>query len=631
MNKQDIAIVVLLVALLFGWIHYQNKGNAERAKAWREQQAAIAATNAVPRAALSTEAQESAAFGAVAASTNAPVASAGESATPAVAEAAAIEDDETEIPEKTVKLADGEVELVVSSKGGTIRSATLLGYRTTVTKDSPDLSFDYAAAPVLALGGLKGTGANADFEIASSTATSAVLRCAAPSGLVLEREIALLPNYQIAARDVLRNPSGAAIALPATSVTMGSVIRVEKSSNNLISVDNLPAALDRRGRLGKVEHWDGRKGRSSLTGLFTGGRGGGGCAGAPDAAQFAPVAEKSFGAPQKWVALKSRFFALVFASDTSDAGYEISAARSLEKGPLAIDSVSGKMLFAPVEIAAGQSVERRHTIYIGPKKHSVLRKFGEQTGEIMEFGMWKFICVLILPLLNFFNAVFRNYGVAIIVLTILVRLIFWPLTRKSNESMKKMGAIQPQIKEIQAKFKDDPQKLQQETMKLYRDNHVNPMSSCLPMLIQIPVFIALFVVLRSATELRFASFLWISDLSEPENLLKGVIPGVPAINILPFLMAGTMFLQSKLTPSMGDPQQQKMMMWMMPLMMFFMFYSMPSALLLYWSVSQLLAIVQLVRQRKAQKTASATVGADGVIEGEAMTRQQRRRQERENG
>ena len=152
------------------------------------------------------------------------------------------------------------------------------------------------------------------------------------------------------------------------------------------------------------------------------------------------------------------------------------------------------------------------------------------------------------------------------------------------------------------------------------------------MLVQIPVFIALFVVLRSATELRFAEFLWIRDLSEPENLFAGLIPGLPAINLLPFLMAGTMFLQSKLTPSMGDPRQQRMMMWMMPLMMFFMFYSMPSALLLYWTVSQILAIVQLVKQRKDRaKTANAAaVGADGVIEGEVVTRQERRRREREN-
>ncbi|MBP5543869.1 MAG: YidC/Oxa1 family insertase periplasmic-domain containing protein, partial [Kiritimatiellae bacterium] len=333
--------------------------------------------------------------------------------------------------------------------------------------------------------------------------------------------------------------------------------------------------------------------------------------------------------PQRWVALKTRFFAQVLSSEgTQTEGFIVTANRSQEQGPLTVQSVSAQMLLPTISLPPGGSVTRSYRLYIGPKKLSILRSFAENTAEIMEFGTFKWLCVILIPILNGLNAVFHNYGVAIIVLTIMVRLIFWPLTRKSNESMKKMGAIQPQLKAIQEKFKGDPQKLQQETMRLYRENHVNPMSSCLPMLIQIPVFIALFVVLRTATELRFAPFLWIRDLSEPENLLAGVIQGVPALNILPFLMAGTMFLQSKLTPSMGDPAQQKMMMWMMPLMMFFMFYSMPSALLLYWTVSQFLAIIQLMRQRKA-RAAAATVGADGVIEGEAVTRQERRRLERE--
>jgi YidC/Oxa1 family membrane protein insertase len=148
------------------------------------------------------------------------------------------------------------------------------------------------------------------------------------------------------------------------------------------------------------------------------------------------------------------------------------------------------------------------------------------------------------------------------------------------------------------------------------------------MLVQIPVFIALFTVLRSAVELRFAPFLWIADLSEPENLLAGVLPLVPALNILPFFMAGTMLLQSKLTPAMGDPAQQKMMMWMMPGMMLFMFYTMPSALVLYWTVSQVLAIAQLLWQKKKSAaaptdfTAPPAAGREG---GEPLTRQARRR------
>ena len=165
-------------------------------------------------------------------------------------------------------------------------------------------------------------------------------------------------------------------------------------------------------------------------------------------------------------------------------------------------------------------------------------------------------------LLWFLYEIFHNYGIAIILLTFLVRLIFWPLTRKSTEGMKKMQEIQPIIKELQKKFKDNPQKLQQETFAVYREHKVNPLSSCLPMLIQIPVFIALFYVLRNSVELRYAPFLWIADLSEPENLFAKVLP-IP-LNILPILMAVTMALQSYLTPSAGDPRQQRMMMVMMP-------------------------------------------------------------------
>ena len=171
--------------------------------------------------------------------------------------------------------------------------------------------------------------------------------------------------------------------------------------------------------------------------------------------------------------------------------------------------------------------------------------------------------------------------------------------------MKKMQKLQPQLSKLREKFKDSPKKLQEKQMLLYRENGVNPLAGCLPMFVQMPVFIALFTVLRSAVELRFASFLWIADLSEPEGLLAGVLP-FPAggLNILPLAMTGTMILQQRLTPSAGDPQQQKMMQFM-PLMMLFIFYNMASALVLYWTVSQLLSILQLVMQQRKEKAVAA--------------------------
>jgi len=229
--------------------------------------------------------------------------------------------------------------------------------------------------------------------------------------------------------------------------------------------------------------------------------------------------------------------------------------------------------------------------------------------------------------LNLFYSMVPSYGVAIILLTILVRILFWPLTHKSTIGMRKMQEIQPLLKEIQQKYKGNPQRLQQETWQLYREHKVNPLSSCLPMLVQIPVFFALFVVLRGAVELRFAPFLWIRDLSQPEALFASWFP-FGGLNILPILMAITMALQSALSPSGGDRSQQRMMMVFMPIMMLVMFYNFASALSLYWTVSQVLSIAQAWWIRKKYGSPAKASGADGVLEPEVVdmpqTRQMRR-------
>lgn len=612
MNKQEIAIVVVLVALLFGWMHYQGRLAKQRAAAQAEI-AAVAATNEVP------------------AEVEAPVAA------EAVAEVEPAEPSEpaAEVPqvapmeelvadsgaeEQTIKLADSQLEVTLSSKGGTISGAKFFGYPVSIT-NKDDLALDFTYGRALAVGGINGLGERADFAFVSNDATSAVLRCTSPDGVTLTRRIALGGDYRISVEDSLANGGKETLSVPAATISMGLLEATEQSRNGLLSVDHLPTADN-----GKVTHWE-KKGRVAK--MFGGGAGGGfGCSRSGGDASMLPIkATQHTDGGQAWVALKTRFFAQVLVPSVPASGFDVVAYRKDAPGALNVEALSAKLASPAFEVAPGAEEVRSYSMYIGPKKLSVIKKFGYHTGEIMDFGMFKWLCVLLVPMLNILNRIFCNYGVAIIVLTLIVRGIFWPLTRKSNEGMRKMQAVQPQLKELQAKFKDEPQKLQQETMKLYRDNHVNPFSSCLPMLIQIPVFIALFVVLRSAVELRFAPFLWVSDLSEPENLLAGAVPFVHSLNILPILMAATMFLQSKLTPSTGDPQQQRMMMVIMPLMMLFMFYSMPSALLLYWTVSQVLAIVQLwIQKRKG--AADAAAKAAPPPSDDRMTRQARRLAER---
>jgi YidC/Oxa1 family membrane protein insertase len=186
--------------------------------------------------------------------------------------------------------------------------------------------------------------------------------------------------------------------------------------------------------------------------------------------------------------------------------------------------------------------------------------------------------------------VIPNYGVAIILLTILVRLVTAPLTNRQMRSMELMRALSPKLEELKTKYADDRAKQSEEMMKLYRREGVNPLGGCLPMVLQIPVFIGLFYALRSSIELRHSPFFgWITDLSVPESLFT--IPGLEIpVRVLPLLMGASMIAQQKLTPMQVDPAQAKMMLIVMPVMMTFMFYQFPSGLVLYWMVSNVIAI-----------------------------------------
>jgi len=320
------------------------------------------------------------------------------------------------------------------------------------------------------------------------------------------------------------------------------------------------------------------------------------------------------GRPVDWVAAKNKFFVQSLVPQGGAADCALHAVRDTEAGKgVALKTVWAELLFPEVEIGPGQGWERELSYYVGPKKHSLLRTLGNHQDEVMlrawrGWGWFRWLCIAVLWTLNGLYVLIPNYGVAIILLTVIARVVLWPITHKSTQSMKEMQRIQPLVSEIRTKYKDKPQKMNQETMALYREHKVNPMAGCLPMLVQMPIFIGLFTVLRSAVELRFAGFLWIHDLSEPEGLLQGMIPLVGALNILPILMTATMVWQQRLTPTAGDAQQQKMMTVFMPVFMLFIMYSMPSALTLYWTTSQCLSIAQLLLQRRRTAGEEAAKG-----------------------
>jgi len=233
-------------------------------------------------------------------------------------------------------------------------------------------------------------------------------------------------------------------------------------------------------------------------------------------------------------------------------------------------------------------------IYIGPKDVDTLEVVGHSLSRAVELGYFGFIALPLLHGLKLSHQVTRNYGLDIILLTVVIKVLFIPLTRQSFKSMKEMQKLQPQMAKIREKFKEQPDQMNKEIMELYRRHKVNPLGGCLPMVLQIPVFIGLYNALSHAIELRHAPFfLWINDLSAPDRLGTLALPFVspPGIPVMTLLMGASMFLQQWMSPTAGDPQQQRVMM-IMPLMFTFMFVSFPAGLTLYWLVNNVLTIGQ---------------------------------------
>ena len=245
-------------------------------------------------------------------------------------------------------------------------------------------------------------------------------------------------------------------------------------------------------------------------------------------------------------------------------------------------------LRTPVEnLAAGREAQFSYGLYFGPKDLKDLQSLGLE--RAVNFGWFDFLGHPLLYALKFFDRYSLNYGWAIVILTFVIRILFFYPNHKSYKSMKAMQKLQPKVAKIREKYKDDKEAMNKELMGLYRTFKVNPLAGCLPMVIQLPVFIALYRVLGSAIELRHASFIptlpfthivWLADLSTKDPLL-----------ITPLVMGGTMFLQQKMTPSPGDPAQAKMMMFL-PLIFTFMFLNFASGLVIYWLVNNVLSIIQ---------------------------------------
>jgi len=281
-----------------------------------------------------------------------------------------------------------------------------------------------------------------------------------------------------------------------------------------------------------------------------------------------------------WGALKDQFFTAILTPKTPAVGC------------FSFPSKQGECLsmqgFLKFELTQPSTVLGA-TYYVGPKDYLLLEHMGQRQDELMQFGFFGAVSKVLLMTMHGIHSVIHNWGWTILILTVIIKLLMWPVTQMQLRSSKKMATIQEPLKLLREKYKDNPQKLQTETMKLFKENRINPASGCLPAVIQIPIFIGLYYMLRSASEIRFQPFLWVKDLSMPDTV--GYLGSSP-INIMPLLMGVTMVVQMKVTPMPStDSAQQKIFM-LVPFIFLFFCYNFPAALVLYWTVQNLFTIIQ---------------------------------------
>ena len=291
----------------------------------------------------------------------------------------------------------------------------------------------------------------------------------------------------------------------------------------------------------------------------------------------AKLGEKKYLGPDvSWVGLERKYF---IASMIPEQPSLTSFVVSKDNRNLVSTGLEGPKNTIPPR----QSGVFRYTFYIGPKDYTILKAEGVGLENSINFGSWiKWLALPLLYVLKFIYQYVHNYGIAIIILTIFVKMLFWPLGNISYKSMKEMQKLQPQMKTLRDKHKDDKAKMQQETMALYKRHKVNPMSGCFPMVIQLPVFFGLYRALLYSIELRHSPlFFWIQDLSAKDPYY-----------ITPIIMGATMFLQQRMSPTPGGNEMQaKLMMWM-PVVFTFLFLSFPSGLVIYWLFNNILSIGQ---------------------------------------
>lgn len=482
-----------------------------------------------------------------------------------------IEEPRERAAERIISLENEFVRVEFTSWGGGIRRVELLQHRAH-GGDDPVVLNGPEFPPALSLPGVPGAGAEAEYDLERVDDRTVVAHTRAGAPVGVRKQFVLGPDYLISGSFAV-NRAGPPATNGLETVVGTAMAEHPKEPPDLLTAGWLMGEKYDSGVLKKA-----LKGGPQRT--------------------VATI---------QWAAVKNQFFTMLLTPATNAVAVEYRKADLTPppdwRGKEPPRGLTATLALAPVATGADGTQEYVFSLYAGPKEYSRLLALKGGQEAAMQFGMWGFISVLLLQGMVFLHGLIPNYGVAIIIITIIIKIVLWPVQAKSMKSMKAMQKFSPLMTKLREKYKDQPQKLNAEMMKLYKEHKINPFGGCLPMLVQIPVFFGFYTMLRSAVELRGAPFLWIIDLSQPDTV--AALGGFP-LNPLPLVMGASMLWQMKLTPSGGDPKQQQMML-IMPVVFLFICYNMSSGLVLYWTVQQFLSIAQQWWSLRQPDTGAVTV------------------------
>ena len=508
-------------------------------------------------------------------------------------------------PESTVALYNDYIEAVFTTRGGAIQTVSFLQ---TKGGERDDYVFNKGGLlPALSLSLNSSDGEirefDLDYRIEQQSSDSVTFVLDNGEGLSIRREYRIASTgsvdqpYTIEHSTTFKNNSGSAKALSTIYFNLGTARPI---TEEMIGVNFL-----------NVGYFDGQGAEFIPIKKLTGGKGflGIGASNPKDV-----IAEE---ARIEWSSVKNQFFASVLSSGTVANNvfvYPVEAPSDVINQPGRL-GISGSVGYELGTLTAGESKSLDFQYFVGPKEFKRLQAMGNEQDLVMQFGFLGFFSKLLLAFMYLIHSVVPSWGWSIVIMTICIKLLFWPLTAKASRSQKRMASIQGPMAELKEKHKDNPQKMQQETLKLFKEHQVNPVAGCLPMLIQMPIFLGLFYMLRTASELRFESFLWVSDLSLPDT--QFMVGGFP-INILPMIMGVTMFLQMSMMPvsPTADPMQQKIFKFL-PFIFLVFLYNFSSGLVLYWTVQNILTIIQqkIINSRPDEPLKPIAVGVETKSKG----------------